>query len=91
MYSTVHTQEKKIWLTKPALICIGKHFASSKLLPEYIYCLCKFFMLSAKSKLGRICEVCFKVIDIPLFCGLCGLQYTVKAILFSSGAFNEIF
>lgn len=76
---------------KPALICIGKHFASSKLLPKCIYYLCKFFMLSVKSKLGKICEVYFNIMDIPLFCGLCRLQYIVKIILFSSGAFNEIF
>lgn len=40
--SAAHTKGKKIWLTKAALIRIGKHFASLRLSPEYIYCLCKF-------------------------------------------------
>lgn len=41
--------------------------------------------------MDRICEVYFNIMDVPLFCGFCRLQYTVKTILFSSGAFYEIF
>lgn len=80
-------QKKKDLAYKTCIDLYWEHFASSKVLPEYIYYLCKFFMLSIRSKLGKICEVYFNIADIPLFCGLCRLQYTVRTVLFSSGAF----
>lgn len=51
----------------------------------------QIFNAFCQVKTGQNILSLFNIVDIPLFCGLCRLQYTVKIVLFSSGAFYEIF
>lgn len=55
-------QEKGFGLRKPALFCIVKRFANSKILPGCFLLPMQIFY-AMKSKMGRICEVCSHIVD----------------------------